>query len=560
MPAGRPDSCRHAVRGVARIAGVTPSPPVLDGFFDRRERRTDAGLWSVCSAGGVVVTAHYLATAAGVEMLEAGGNAVDAAVAASLALGVCEPAGSGLGGMAMMVVHTAADDRTRVLPGPCRAPTLATPAAVAAVKNRYRGLRSVALPGYLKVMDAALARHGTFTPGEVAGPAIRMAEKGFPLTHLQHDLIAFYRRSLRRGSARSLFLDDSGNPLAPGTRLLQPALGATLRRLAEAGFDDFYRGEIAAVIDEDMRRRGGFVRAADLAAMPPARETEPVRGTLGETTVVTAGPPAGGIALAAMCNVFSRAAARGLDPDSPDAARLFAEVIRRGRADRRRYRLRTGTESPGESRRLLETAHASAAARRIAARLGRFAAPGETSHLCAVDAAGNVVSLTQSIERSFGAAELTPALGFLHNGFLRAFKVKNPLHPHYLRPLVAARSNASPAVMVVDGRVAGAVGNTGSERLASGILQVLVRLGSQTPFEAVLAPRLHCTPAREVLLEERFDDGVRAALSAAGYTLTPLEPYSFRAGGLSLLWRDGEGFTGVAEPRRDGAALSPRHA
>jgi gamma-glutamyltranspeptidase/glutathione hydrolase len=529
----------------------------LDSFFDRRDHREDAAPWSVRSRRGVVVTAHYLATAAGVDVLEAGGNAVDAAVAASLALGVCESAGSGLGGGAVMLLRRARGGRAVVLSGPCRAPRLATPEAVAAEANRYRGLRAVAVPGYLAVIDAALSRYGTMTPADVLRPAIGLAAGGYPMTHMQRELVAEYRRAIGAGTAAALYLDRDGKPHPAGTTVVQPALASTLGRLAEAGFGDFYRGEVAAVIDADMRERGGFVRLDDLDAVPAPPETEPVTGMLGDTEVATAGPPAGGVALAEMCNVFSSLGPPSFDPDHPDGAAMLAELIRRCRKDRRRYRLRTGADNLGESAELLGGARARALAVEIGARLREGPKEGETSHLCVVDADGNVVSLTQSIERSFGAAEMTSSLGFLYNGFLRAFKVKNTRHPHFLRPLAPARSNASPSILLRDGVAVGAVGNTGSERLASGILQVLVRLRSQSPFQAVAAPRLHCTPGRDVLLEARFDQGVRRALAARGYSVHEMDAYSFKVGGLGLLWREGEDFVGVAEPRRDGAAMSP---
>jgi gamma-glutamyltranspeptidase/glutathione hydrolase len=163
--------------------------------------------------------------------------------------------------------------------------------------------------------------------------------------------------------------------------------------------------------------------------------------------------------------------------------------------------------------------------------------------------------MTQSLERSFGSAVLNPELGFLYNGYLRTFKVRNSAHPHFLRPGAPARSNAVPTLLFEDGRPWAAIGNTGSERLASGIVQVLMRLRRQTPFQAVLAPRLHCTPEGLVLLEaERFPRECLQALTANGYELKHLAPFSFKVGGLQLIVRQGEKLCGVAEPRRDGAA------
>ena len=151
----------------------------------------------------------------------------------------------------------------------------------------------------------------------------------------------------------------------------------------------------------------------------------------------------------------------------------------------------------------------------------------------------------------------SPALlGRIHR---TAFKVKNVRHPHYLAPGTPARSNAAPTIVSRRGRAEVLVGSTGSERASSGILQVLARLRHQSPFQASHAPRLHCTPQGEVLIEaDRFSQAEKSALTEAGLRLTALEPYSFRVGGLQLIVREGDRLTGVAEPRRDGAAAGPR--
>jgi gamma-glutamyltranspeptidase/glutathione hydrolase len=146
----------------------------------------------------------------------------------------------------------------------------------------------------------------------------------------------------------------------------------------------------------------------------------------------------------------------------------------------------------------------------------------------------------------------------VYNGYLRAFKVQNVAHPHYLRPGAPARSNAAPTIAFRDGRAWLAVGNTGSERMCSGIFEVFLRLRRETPFAAVHGPRLHCTPKSRVLWEEqRFPLGCRQALVDHGFALEALDPYSFKVGGLHLALRQADRFVGVAEPRRDGAAGGP---
>lgn len=527
----------------------------------REEHRDDPARWSASSPRGVVSTAHWRATAAGVEMLARGGNAIDAAVAAALALGVVEPAASGLGGMAMMAVHLAAEGRTFCIEGPCRAPVRATPREVAG-GQRKRTHRASAVPTQVATLARALRRYGALSEAAVLEPAIRVAREGFPVSAYQGHLIDKYRKLLALGPAAALLLEPDGSPLRPGTVLRQPALARTLETLAREGFEAFYLGEIGRAIVRDMRANGGFISAEDFSEVPWPREVEPLAGRFKGREVRTSPPPGGGSALLQLLHLYEALDPGDPAPDSAEGAALIAGLIRRVRLDRRHHPSGDVALGGGAALDLASPEYA----RRIAGEVSRELRParseldeeGETTHLCVMDAAGNVVSLTQSIERSFGAKVLAPELGFLYNGYLKTFKVKNTKHPYYLRPGAPARSNASPTIVLERGEPRVAIGSTGSERMVSGIFQVLLRLERQAPFRAVAAPRLHCTPEGEVLLEAaRFSPALRSGLASRGYRLRAYDPWAFEVGGLQLAVSDGATFTGVADPRRDGAAASP---
>lgn len=523
-----------------------------DVMLSREGRRDEARLWSATSRQGVIAAPHYLATAAGAEILMQGGNAIDAAVAASLALGVCEPAGSGLGGMTMMLVHLAPTGRTLVVEGPCAAPRRATPEQVARLANRNRGYQAIAVPANPAVLGHALRNYGSLPRELVCAPAIRLAEAGFPIPRTLHEQTVRFQKPLRRRSGGALFLDAAGRPLPARQRLLQPVLAQTLKRIARDGFEDFYVGEIAGRMVADMQASGGFVGADDLSENAVPRETEPIHGKINGATLKTSGPPAGGLALVHMVQAFSELHC-DLDPDRPAGALLTAALIRQARRDRRKFGLTTGDRNVGRAAEILELDFARKSAEKV---LKAVTASGETAHVSVVDGEGSAVSMTQSIERCFGSAELTSDLGFLHNGYLRTFKVENKRHPHYLRPGAVARSNAAPTMVFLGDELQTVVGSTGSERMISGIFQVLLRLGKQTPFEAVHAPRLHCTPESEVLLEaDRFPAAVLDALTHRGFAIRLMEPYSFMVGGVQLVCRTDQGWCGVADPRRDGAAI-----
>ncbi len=541
---------------------MTPPDPRFshERMAFRDTRRTDPSLWSATSEKGMVATAHYLATAAGAEMLAAGGNAVDAAVAASLALGVCEPAGSGLGGMTVALVHQAQTRKTVVLSGPCRAPRRATPDGLRG-RSRYRGHHAVAVPTNAAVLHRALSYYGTLGREQVLEPAIRIAEQGFPITSMQEKVTAVYRRPLRNWGGGRLFLDASHRPLPAGSWMRQEALAATLRRLATAGFEDFYHGEIAKRISGDMESHNGFLRLDDLRDYGEVTEGPPLEGRFGELRAASFGPPGGGEALMHMFEELGRVSDGRFDPGTPEGIVLLAEIIRRARLNRR-FVAPDGAAGKGSKDESAPGDRGTLPAGLSGNPEGRQAVledDGETSHVTVADKQGNWVSMTQSLERSFGSAAFDPELGFLYNGYMRTFKLRTPGHPHFLRPGAAARSNAAPTLLFEDGKPWAAIGNTGSERLASGILQVLVRLQRQTPFESVLAPRLHCSPEGVVLLEsERFRPESIAALLAKGYELQHLDAFSFKVGGLQLIVKQGDSLCGVAEPRRDGAAAGPQ--
>ncbi|MDH5673063.1 MAG: gamma-glutamyltransferase [Myxococcales bacterium] len=519
----------------------------IDLRLDRRARRADPSAWSATSTRGALASAHYLASDAGRAMLEQGGNAVDAAVAAAYALAVCEPAASGLGGMGAAVVHDAAQNTTWMLDGACRAPHAATPEAVRG-SDRYRGHRSVALPTAPALLERLRERHGRLPLSRLLEPAIGIARAGFAISPLQHELIGRYREALAAHNAAALFLDPQGQPLPVGHVLRQPELATTLQRLAEKGVADFYLGDIGRQICRDMECHGGFLGPKDMAAIPWPRQCRPLWVPFGDHQLCTTGPPTGGLTLAQLSRLWTETGT-ALNPDVPGDALWLAAMIRRARRDRRRYRLDIGSSSLGAAAALLSTDHASQAIEDLRHELGG----GETTHIAAMDAKF-AISLTLSIERSFGSACLADGLGFLYNGYLRAFKIESTAHPHFLRPGAVARSNAAPTLVFDDVGPWAALGSTGSERIASGIFLTLAHLQHKSPFQAVAAPRLHASPDGELLIEQARMARPCLQLLERFFELRDVGPYAFRMGGLQLVVRAGGTWTAVADPRRDGAA------
>ena len=183
---------------------------------------------------------------------------------------------------------------------------------------------------------------------------------------------------------------------------------------------------------------------------------------------------------------------------------------------------------------------------------------GETTHLSVMDRFGNVVALTQSIERVYGACVATPELGFLYNNYMSAFETENIRHPYYLRPNAVPWASVAPTIIFRGKQPWLAIGSPGSERIVSSILQVLLRLHRQSAFDAIAAPRLHCSLEGVVSLESScMRSDIPDTLQRFGFEIDERDPYSFYLGCVQMVQREGNKFLGVADPRRDGSAGGP---
>lgn len=508
------------------------------------------------SRAGMISTAHFSATRIGRDVLESGGNAVDAAVAAAFALGVCEPQASGLGGQTMLLIHLEGENRTLAIDGSSRAPNRALAESLKSRSDRVHGYQATTVPSTPAVLDYVLKRFGSCSLSEMIAPAADLAESGYPITALQHRLQTRERKNFALGNAGNVFLRAPGKPYSVGHIFKQPDLAATLRRLAEMGIEDFYRGEIADKIHDDMQANGGFLNRDDLARIPAPIEREPLKGSLGDLIILTMPPPGAGRTLLEMANILRKFPRRDHNPDTPEGALLLAEVIRRAQLDRRDRPFDPNFYPQVQDRRMVSSKYAGLVAEQI--RL-RIKTGGETTHVSVMDRWDNVVSLTQSIERVYGAKVVTPGLGFLYNNYLSAFDLKDMSHPYHLRPNAAPWASVAPTLVFRRQKPWLAIGSPGSERIASTILQVLIRMKLQSPFDAVAAPRLHCSYSGKVSLEAAsMRDDIPPLLESRGFDIDIREPMSFYLGCVQMVLREKDYFIGVADPRRDGAAGGPR--
>ncbi len=539
----------------ARAANLDTEGLELGGRVHRPQR-------VAVSARGMVAAQHYLATWAGGEMLEAGGNAIDAAVAAAFALGVCEPAASGLGGQTMMLIHLAGEGRTIALDGSSKAPHRATLDAVETKAARLRGHRATTVPSSPAALGHALERFGTLPLARVMAPAIRLAEGGYPVSALQAALTKRELKHLRAGTAAPFFLKNGRTPYRVGEVFKQPVLAATLSRIARHGIETFYRGSIAKKIHRDMRANDGLLHLDDLAQIPWPIERKPVSCKFRGHRVLTFPPPAAGRTLVEMLHILEHFPEKLWSAETPKGAVLLAECIRQAFLDRRDRPFDPHYYQQAEHQRMLSPAYGRELSEKIRGRMRKPQRPGggETTHLSVMDKEGNAVALTQSIERVYGSFTASPELGFLYNNYMSCFETDDMTHPYYLHPTAEPWASVAPTIVFRGRRPWLTIGSPGSDRITPSIAQVLLRLhAGQPPFDAVDAPRLHCSLTGEVSLEAaRMRDDIPAALIRHGFTVNERDPYSFYLGCVQMVLRERGLFTGVADPRRDGSATGPR--
>ncbi|MFN7985856.1 MAG: gamma-glutamyltransferase [Thermoanaerobaculia bacterium] len=544
----------------------------------------------VSSPLGVVVSATSEASWAGARILEAGGNAVDAAVAAAFALGASDPGGSGLGGQTWMVIRLASGVERAVL-CPSRVPARIDRARIRAARRGTDlwGPMAAAVPTTVATLDHALRHYGTLPLADVLAPAVEAAEGGYAIHSYERPYLGDYKHRLWDSEALlPVFLTgpigESGypEPAPVGACVRLPALAGTLRRLSEAGAKDFYTGRIAATLDAEVRAAGGFVSKADLARVPASvLDVAPARGVYRGRTALSVPAPAGGSAFVMALQILDALPPETLAAPGLVRGHAIVEAVRLARAGAGLAKARGEvTEGPVLSEWLTPRWAAGQAAR---IRPGRaipqeellkggsaFAPDRGTSQVSVVDAAGNAVSLTQTLGRYYGAGWAAPSLGFPLNAFVETLDSDDRDSPAFLGPGAAAFVAVAPFVLVRDGQVVLVAGTAGSSRIPSILLNVLVALvdGGDGREEAYARPRLiweddSAGPRVMVELAPPFGPESVAALKEMGYrkVFALAAPGRDTAvfGGVHAVLRDaatGE-WVGCVDGRREATAAAP---
>lgn len=535
----------------------------------------------VFARSGMVATQEAEATRIGVEILRQGGNAVDAAVAIGFTLAVTLPKAGNLGGGGFMVVYSgktrkavAVDYREKAPREATRDMFLGPDGSVNKAQARASHL-AVGVPGTVAGLVLALERYGTLSLPEVMAPAIRLAERGIVVTPgLARDLEERRAGLARWPATREIFLKADGRPYEAGERLVQKDLAETLRRIAKGGRQAFYEGAVAEKIVQEMRRGGGLITHADLAGYEAVERT-PVKGSYRGYEIVSMPPPSsGGVHLIQLLNLLEGFPIGRMGPNSAAAIHVMVQAMKFAYIDRSRFlgdpdywpvpvAMLTSKDYANSLRKTIslgELPHrAEASPRDPGAQQG-----ADTTHFSVMDAQGNVVANTYTLNFSFGTGIVAAGTGVLLNNEMDDFAAKpgapnafgltggaaNAIQPGK-RPL----SSMTPAILLRDGTPVLATGSPGGSRIITTVLQLIVNVidHGMNIAEATNASRVH---------HQWMPDELRVEVGLSPDTLRLLRQWGHEVavknamGATQTVMRLPRGFLGASDPRRpEGLAL-----
>jgi gamma-glutamyltranspeptidase / glutathione hydrolase len=532
---------------------------------------------------GMVASQDNQATRIGLDVLERGGNAVDAAVAIGFALAVTVPKAGNVGGGGFMLVHIAGSNENAAIDYRETAPAatsvdvfLGPDHEADPAKSRDTGL-GVGVPGTVAGLSLALDRFGSgkFTLAELVAPAVRLAREGVTIKDDLYDSLRLERQRLARWpTAARIFLKSDGAAPAFGDKLVQPELADVLETIGREGPRAFYIGRVADKIVTSVRQAGGLMTRRDLEDYTPIIR-DPVYGTYRGYEIVSMPPPSsGGVHLVEMLNILEGYPSRVVGSGSPTALHLRLEAMKLAYADRAQY-LGDSDSVDVPLKRLISKSYAAELRKKIDMRRAtpsRDIRPditvpsggGNTTHFSVVDEAGNVVANTYTLNFSFGLGLVAEGTGILLNNELDDFAAKagapnafglvggaaNAPGPNK-RPL----SSMSPTIVFKDAKPVLVTGAPGGSRIITTVLQVIMNTidGHMSIGDAISAPRVHHQwLPDEVVVEPNFPPEKVSALTALGYKVQ----YGSLFGSAHSIAIAPEAMTGAADLRARGATAA----
>jgi len=516
---------------------------------------------------GAVTADHPLAADAGLRVLQAGGNAIDAAITMAAMLAVARPHMNGLGGDMFLLYYDAASDSIYALNASGRSGSSATLEQLKGAgltEMPETGPRSVSVPGAVGGWASALERFGTLSWQEALEPARALAADGLPVSQRLAMDIAEQRSKLEAEPEAAVIFLPNGEPPVEGSILTRPLLAQTLERLQAAGPSELYTGETGRRILDFLSERNGLLQAADLAAYQPVW-TEPIRIGYHDLNVIAFPPNTQGVTLLSELAMMSHFDVQALGHNTADYLHTVTEVIRLAFGDRDSSiadpdYMRVSVDDLLNQERLRQMAAGIEPSGMAAAAMVASANDDHpnTVYVSAVDSSGNTVSLIQSLFHSFGSGLVVPETGIvLHNrGSLFRF---DDNHPNVFGPARRPYHTLSPAMVTRNGRPWLTFGTPGGDGQTQTLIQVLhnIQFFGMTPQEAIDAPRIRRLPNGSLAVEERISSATLEELATRGYNVLTRVGLTAEFGGAQAILIDPNGFlTTGADRRREAWALA----
>ena len=527
------------------------------------------------SANGMVAAAHPLAAQTGVDILQKGGNAIDAAVATAFALNAVEPNASGIGGGGFMLIRFAETGEVIVLDYREVAPAAATKdmfASEEASAQRWsvEGGKAVGVPGTLMGLKEALDNYGTMTLEEVMTPAIEYMENGFEITETFSQMIEDnYEKLANWNDPFEIAYLKDGLPLETGDVLIQEDLAKTYREILGIGIEHLYGGELGQKIVDAVQAQGGILELQDLIEYQP-RMLEPITGDYRGYDIFSMPPPSsGGTHLIQILNIMENFDIASMNYHGPTHISVMAEAMKMAFADRAQYMgdPAFATDMPLEG--LTSKEYAKFLADQIEIKEPKMEVPAgdpagyehhSTSHISVIDAEGNAVALTQTINYFFGSGVIVPGVGIIMNNEMDDF-AKSPDSPNAPEPGKIPLSSMSPTIIEKDGETFMVLGTPGGTRIFTAMTQIISNVidFSMSMDEAIEAPRMHCFSsggeARPIYVESLIPAITIEALRALGNEVEVRGAHDLYFGGAQgIMLKKGVLFGG-GDSRRDGVAI-----
>lgn len=519
---------------------------------------------------GMVVTAHPIASEFGIEILKSGGNAIDAAVGAAIAIGVVEPNASGFGGGGAMLIYLHNQDSLTYINYYAKAPRL-IPTNFNSYKEKSSGI-AVLIPGTVAGLHKALSQYGTITWKDLLNRAAKKLESGFKVdSKFYHLILETYEKLLLYPQTSNIYLNGSLPP-EEGTILKNPQLITTLKKLAECGPEIFYEGEIADSIEAVVLKNGGGLRKSDLKTYEAA-EVDPINGSYRNYKVVSAPPPQSGLTIIEILNIFEFKNLSKMDhfTKSVETFHFMAEAMKRAYADRFSYLGDPSftsipidiliSEKFAESRFKTIDMNQATPKRLKSTKSGDVTTfkedeHGSTTQISVVDKFGNAVSLTQTLNHFWGSG--ISVCGFLLNNAMTVFSSSNPVN--LTQSGRTPRTTIAPTMLFEKNKLKIIVGSPGAGRIPSTIVEVITNLidFNYGADQANEAPRF-CSRkwAETVPVEDRFTDKFLDKLKSMGHPIEIMDEMDLFFGGVQLILVNSEKniLIGSSDPRRSGVAL-----